>query len=121
MAKECFCGCGRAIPRFPLGSRSANTRGRLVAERLIWFSALWKEPADAASATDENLEEWFEDGFERLDEIRDMLHGDVDPALVDPRASSDWLKYGRGIDVVFQGLRLSDSQSVAERESRVRE
>lgn len=24
---ECFCGCGKRVPRFPLGTRSVNKRG----------------------------------------------------------------------------------------------
>jgi hypothetical protein len=28
---ECFCGCGQKVRRFPLGLRSINTRGAIIA------------------------------------------------------------------------------------------
>lgn len=34
MARDCFCGCGRRIPKFPIGTRAMNTRGKQVSERL---------------------------------------------------------------------------------------
>jgi hypothetical protein len=77
MSRTCFWGCGRSIPRFPLGSRSASTRGRLIAERLVWFA----DVAPGLAISDDNLGNWFDGGERLLVEIRDMLHGDLDPGF----------------------------------------
>jgi hypothetical protein len=82
MAKECFCGCGRPIPRIPIGLRSMNTRGRLVSDRLAWFEVVtgvlqWS-PEDDDRILQIDALRWgfvllsaFDDYAERLRELED--------------------------------------------------
>jgi hypothetical protein len=93
MAKACFCGCGRKVPRFPLGLRSMNTRGRLVSDRLAWF-----EVVVGFDGMSENIREWVEEGYQLIGELRAAMHGSVDPRELESGPSSVWLKYGRWID-----------------------
>jgi hypothetical protein len=75
-----------------------NTRGRLVAERLAYSEAILGEPATPDMAN------WFEAGYDALGELRDTMHGEIDPRTVDERPIRHWQKYGRGIEGVARGL-----------------
>jgi hypothetical protein len=91
-AKECFCGCGRHISRFPLGNRSINGRGRYVTERLEWVRAI---------APDEpEFPEWCQHGEEIVRKLRAAMHGEIDPRTLDEREVRHWQAYGRNIERV---------------------
>jgi hypothetical protein len=47
--------CGRATPRFPLGVRSMNKRGRLVSDRLAYGEAIVGDSPETI--------EWVDDGY----------------------------------------------------------
>jgi len=94
--KECFCGCGREIPRFPLGMRSLNKRGALASERLSWAEAvLGDEPPD----------DWVEEGEEILGVLRCAMHGELDPRSVNEEWVSRWQAWGQKMEtaVVLHG------------------
>jgi hypothetical protein len=63
LAKECSCGCERKVPRFPLGLRSTNTRGRLVSDRLAWFEVVVGFDDMFAS-----IRKWVDDGYQLISE-----------------------------------------------------
>lgn len=86
----CFCGCGQTVPKFPLGVRSVNTRGRQVAERLAYGLAM---PGDA-----EDFANWLEGGTAILVELRAAVHGDLDPRAVSEPAVRHWQAYGQNIE-----------------------
>jgi hypothetical protein len=88
---ECFCGCGRAIPRFPLGTRAMNKRGRLVREQLAW--------AQAVAGDLEQYAEWYEEGDEIVATLAAAMHGEVDPRSVNEEWVGHWQEYGRHLQV----------------------
>jgi hypothetical protein len=90
---RCFCGCGRALPRFPLGTRAINGRGRQVIQRLAWERDVLG--TDLAEITD-----WRRDGEEIAAALRAAMHGDVDPRSLDERVVRDWQRFGRDIEVM---------------------
>jgi hypothetical protein len=116
MSAVCFCGCGRAVARFPLGRRSINKRGTLVAERLDYASALLASDISGDDRRSEGLEllrsevskeGWETNGLGLLREIRDAVHGDADDLrALDPDDSARWLAYGREIETVLIALGL---------------
>jgi hypothetical protein len=100
MAKQCFCGCGRAVSRFPLVVSSINTRGRQVEERLAYGRAM------AHGADEPMFAEWIDDGDEIVALLTAAVHREVDPRMVDERAVRHWQKYGRGMEYVAVGMGL---------------
>jgi hypothetical protein len=91
VAVECFCGCGRAIPRFPLGTRAMNKRGRLVREQLAW--------AQVVAGDLEQYAEWYEEGDEIVATLAAAMHGEVDPRSVNEEWVRHWQEYGRHLQV----------------------
>lgn len=79
MAKECFCGCGRAVPRFPLGGRSVNTRGRQLVERI-------QEVERRGERDKVELAESFEEGENFIALLSEVTHGEREARTVDERA-----------------------------------
>jgi hypothetical protein len=73
---ECFCGCGRAVSRFPLGIRTINRRGKMVSERLEWARAYEDD-------TELFRQEFFKDGSQLVAVFRTTVHGEVDPEVDD--------------------------------------
>lgn len=87
--KSCFCGCGRRIPKFPLGMRSINRRGALVSQRLA-------ETHENAGDHPE-LAGWYTEGEEIVGQIQAAMHGQVDPRSLDERPVREWQRAGREI------------------------
>jgi hypothetical protein len=104
--KECFCGCGRRIGKFPLGQRSINKRGQLVAERLAYARAMRDRPKPDAIAEEAWAEihhgdpDWYEHGEEIIAGIRAAMHGEADARALDPDESGEWLAYGGNAELV---------------------
>jgi hypothetical protein len=71
-----------------------NTRGRLVAERLAYSESILGEPETP------DMEDWFEAGYDALSDLRESMHGVIDPRSVEERAIRHWQKYGREIERV---------------------
>jgi hypothetical protein len=112
---ECFCGCGRSIGRFPIGNRSINKRGVLVAERLAYTYSTVADPSGDV------LGPWVAEGKAVLSEIEFAQHVDDDEMGIgsalseygidevslkrdlDPDRSSRWLEDGRGIEALMIG------------------
>lgn len=97
MAKECFCGCGRKVPRFPLGMRSINTRGRQVVERLERN----RDVLDAAGILGRESDEiahWFGEGDAIVRSLSAATHGELDPNLLDEPHVRQWQARGREIE-----------------------
>ena len=97
MAVACFCGCGREIPKFPLGIRSVNKRGALVSERLGWATEVFGDEGR------ERFAEWFDEGEEYVDLLQMAMHGEIDPRNSDERAIRHWMTYGRNMERVVVG------------------
>lgn len=90
MAKQCFCGCGRSVPRFPLGTRAINTRGKQVSERLRW--------AEEHGGRDvPELAIWFVEGEHIAADLADVTHGELDPRALDERFVRRWQASGRDL------------------------
>jgi hypothetical protein len=85
----CFCGCGRAVPRFPLGIRSVNTRGRLVAERLAWARAIIGDDLDST---------WLDDGDLILRDLRAAVHREIDPRALNEGSIREWQRVGGRVE-----------------------
>ena len=84
---DCFCGCGRRIGRFPLGTRSVNDRGKIVAERLAWAMALGK-------ATGKGEPEWFENGLAIIISLQQAMHGEINIRELDESYVRNWQMFG---------------------------
>ena len=117
---ECFCGCGRKVPRFPLGIRTINKRGQLVAERYDWayphVNEEGKHIGEFEVPGEEGEGTWLEHGATLIAMLRTIVHGEVgeeikDSAHVEELAArhksgldatqafaSDWLKQGWSIE-----------------------
>jgi hypothetical protein len=96
-AKDCFCGCGRTVSRFPLGMRSINTRGRQVVERLVRNeTALERAPVPSRDGDDIGM--WFAQGDAIVRELAAVTHGEADPRLLDERYVRQWQSQGREIE-----------------------
>ena len=113
---ECFCGCGRQVSRFPLGIRTINKRGELVAQRLAWANAFENEDGkhvgDFELPGEEGEGTWLDHGTalvamlativhgKPVEEIKDHPHAQGLAARLKPdldvtqAASDDWLKNG---------------------------
>jgi hypothetical protein len=94
VAVECFCGCGTPVPKFPLGLRSVNKRGRLVLDRLVWARHVFDDQPP------EGFEHWYSEGEDIVESIADALHGEVDVRQLDERAIRHWQSYGRKMERV---------------------
>jgi hypothetical protein len=80
---ECFCGCGQAAPRFPLGIRTINKRGKLIRERLEWARAQIGEDGEPAGRP-----EWLAQGDQWLARLRTVVHGEPDPEVSDDMSAA---------------------------------
>ena len=87
----CFCGCGQKVKRLPLGIRSINTRGRLVAERLAW--------ARVVPEQDEMVVQLIAEGEQELYLIRAGIHGHLDIHQLDPDATTEWMSMMNLVDM----------------------
>ena len=75
---------------------SINTRGRLVSERLAWGQA----------TTGDHLEEWIDDGRAIVAELRDAMHGRIDPRSLSEARVRHWQKYGSRMELAAVGMGL---------------
>lgn len=94
MATVCFCGCGRPIPKFPLGRRSINTRGRQVSERLAYVDDEHPHLKDE----NEEIAAWTKRGYAIKTELEAAMHGDRDPRSLQERPIREWQAEGRRIE-----------------------
>jgi hypothetical protein len=94
MARECFCGCGRRIPKFPLGMRAMNKRGRQVSERL----SLVEDENSHMIDENEEIAAWVEAGQGFRSELVAAMHGELDPSLVAETPIREWQAEGRNIE-----------------------
>lgn len=94
MAKECFCGCGRRIPKFPLGMRAMNTRGKQVSERL---SLIQDDNPHMIEENDE-IAAWVFGGLVYKDQLAGAMHGELDPSAVEEEPIREWQAEGRNIE-----------------------
>ncbi len=88
--KDCFCGCGRRVPRFPLGIRSINRRGAQVIARL-------EEIERRGGREHEELAGWFAEGEDIATSLAAAVHGELDPRSLDEQAVREWQAEGRSI------------------------
>ena len=89
--KRCFCGCGRTVPRFPLGLRSINRRGAQVKTRL--------EETEAKLGADfEPLASFYADGRALVGALRDAMHGERDPLSLDEGVVRAWQRDARALE-----------------------
>jgi hypothetical protein len=117
---ECFCGCGRSVPRFPLGIRTINKRGKLVRERYDWAYAHVNEEGKHIGEFELPGEEgegtWLDQGTTLMAILRTIVHGEVGNEIKDSvhaaefaareksaldaaeAFSSDWLKKGHLVE-----------------------
>ncbi|MCW2751673.1 MAG: hypothetical protein JWR83_2783, partial [Aeromicrobium sp.] len=91
--------------KFPLGRRSINKRGQLVAERLAYALAMRAQQPPAGleemfAEINHGDQEWYDHGEQLLVSIQAAMHGDADPRALDPDESGQWLAYGRNAEVV---------------------
>jgi hypothetical protein len=93
VATECFCGCGRKIPKFPLGIRSINTRGKQVTERLAFVDD-WPHLKNESP----EIGEWVVQGKAIVAELEAAVHGDSDPRVLEEGPIRDWQTQGRNIE-----------------------
>lgn len=117
---ECFCGCGRSVPRLPLGIRTINKRGKLVADRFEWAYAHVNEEGKHIGEFEIPGEEgegtWLEHGTTLIAMLKTIVHGEVGEDITDAahaeelaarhksaldvteRFSSDWLNQGQLVE-----------------------
>lgn len=93
------------VKMFPLGMRSMNKRGRLIAERIAWADEIDDEANEkfqhfAETILQEPLSESIDNGRLYLVYIRDAIHGDMDPGMVDPDQSGEWMKSMRDLEAL---------------------
>jgi hypothetical protein len=92
MAKECFCGCGRKVPRRAvLGAGPVNTRGRQVRDRLHKMEYEYGIPRDV----DDDTAAWYAEGDEIVADLAAVVHGELRPRDVDERWVREWQAVGR--------------------------
>lgn len=93
MTPSCFCGCGRNIPRFPLGIKAINTRGRQVSERLAYAQGCLQDQVDQS---------WESEGLAIIETLRALMHRDIDrgqfDSILDGSAVRRWQAYGREME-----------------------
>ena len=89
--KQCFCGCGRTIRRFPLGLRSMNRRGKQVVDRLAFVEA-------HGGRDHSEFAEWLEAGNVIAAELATAVHGEADPRAIEEGEVRDWQATGREIE-----------------------
>jgi hypothetical protein len=94
VAAECFCGCGRRIPKFPLGMRSINARGKQVSDRL----GLVDGDHPHLKRENELIAAWCEQGQNIRTELVAAMHGEVDARSLEERPIRDWQAEGRRIE-----------------------
>lgn len=86
MAKSCFCGCGRKVP---FGRGAQNTSGKRVLEA---YEDLKATEAGMRSVQSSEFDDFIAAGAEIVDELRAVVHGDLDPRTVDQRNMRSWLR-----------------------------
>jgi hypothetical protein len=87
---ECFCGCGRSVPRFPLGLRSVNKRGARHAADVSKIQRLLDAGMRSPTA-----EAYVADGEEIMERIALAVHGRTDPGPEVETASRAFLSRTR--------------------------
>ena len=87
MAKECFCGCGRAVPWGR--KRAANAIGRQYDSDIALFRGAVERHEDPEHET--ALAGLATRGQPLRDMLRDIVHGTADRKQFDKAASRDWL------------------------------
>ena len=93
VSKECFCGCGRAVPRGPLSTlRAVNTRGQQVVERMA-FVEEWGGRKDPDAA-----DYWLEVGALIVKDLAAVVHGELSPRAVDEKGIRTWQAIGRDVE-----------------------
>ncbi len=94
MAKECFCGCGRKIQKFPVGTRAINTRGKQVSERLAFVD----DEHPHLKEQNEGIAVWVKQGYAIRAELVAAMHGETDPGALQEGAIREWQAEGRHIE-----------------------
>jgi hypothetical protein len=94
MAKECFCGCGRTIPKFPIGMRAINTRGRQVSERLDYVDGSYPH----LKKQSEEIAAWVEQGHAIRASLMAAMHGETDAGAIPEGPIREWQTEGRHIE-----------------------
>ncbi len=94
MAKECFCGCRRTIPKFPIGTRAINTRGKQVSERLAFVDDEHPHLKDQ----NEEIAAWVEQGYAIKAALAAAMHGEADPRSLQEGPIREWQVEGRHIE-----------------------
>jgi hypothetical protein len=87
---RCFCGCGRKVPRFPLGVRSVNRRGRRIAKDVALIEGLLDRGLQSP-----NAEAFVKDGHSIQAALREAVHDPADPGPRIEAQSRDLLRRAR--------------------------
>lgn len=104
--RTCFCGCGRTVPRFPLGFRAINGRARQVDERVAWAESLGITAAESYDDPDA-VRIWLWSGHKLQALFLEVMHGERDPRSLDEAVVRQWQAYGRKL---FRALRKAEHQ-----------
>lgn len=94
--KVCFCGCGRAVPRFPFALRAISTRGKQATDRLAWAEVLLLD--------DPGFADWILAGKTYKADLRAAVHGEIEPGMLDERSIREWQAYGRHMAKIGVGM-----------------
>lgn len=87
---RCFCGCGRKVPRFPLGLRSVNKRGRRIAKDVALIEGLL-----GSGLRSPNAEAFVEDGHGIEAKLAEAVHARTDPGPGTEAESRDFMRRAR--------------------------
>ena len=87
---ECFCGCGRRVPRLAPRRRSVNRRGGQVVACLA-------EVERRGGREYPQLAEWFSEGERIAATLAGVVHGELDRRSLDDGAVREWQEKGRAI------------------------
>lgn len=90
---ECFCGCGEKVSRFPLGVRSVNKRGAIIASDVANVQSLIESGVKSPAA-----ERYVRDGQAMLLALAQAVHSRSDPGPEAESATREFMRAGR---VVF--------------------
>jgi hypothetical protein len=94
---------------FPLDLRGMNERGRAISERLAWALALGVAPspdateprrANAATEAGADRAEWVDEGLAHVAELRDAVHGAVNPDSVPESLGRRWEAEGQYLELL---------------------
>jgi hypothetical protein len=89
--KQCFCGCGRTTPRFPLGLRARNKRGALVRAHVERVERLLAD----TSISSPSAEAFIDEGREWMAAIAEAVHARQDPGPDVEQGTRDYMRRGR--------------------------